>query len=176
MSGFDRPSRLAIGVLAIVVASAASTEGSQRVPLHWLWHEKEHDSAYTVSATRRDQLVRERGYADMGILAWVAARPGLNARPLRCFYSGAPRTDTFCSISALEHRVVRAMGYEPIGDEGFVEIERVPEAVPLYRVSRAHGDGADREHRFTISGEELVRLRKDGWTYDGAKGYVYPAP
>jgi hypothetical protein len=47
----------------------------------------------------------------------------------------------------------------------------------LYRVSRAYGDGdKDREHRFVISEDELVRLRKQGWTYDGAKGFVYRVP
>jgi len=176
MSGFDRVCARTLCALALGGVPWANAADPSRLPLHWLWHERDHDSAYTVSAERRERLVRERGYADMGIVAWVDARPGPNARALVCFYSGAPRTDTFCSISALEQRVVRAMGYETIGDEGFIAIERAPGAVVLYRVSRAHGDGADREHRFTISGDELVRLRKDGWTYDGSKGYVYSAP
>jgi hypothetical protein len=164
----------ALIVLQTLVAAGAAH--AERVPLRWLWHEEHHDSAYTVSDERRDRLVRERGYADMGILAYVDARPSPQGRPLRCVYSGAPRTDTFCSISPVEQRIARALGYVDLGAEGYVEIDRVPNTVALYRVSRAWGDGGDREHRFVISSDELVRLRRQGWTYEGAKGYVYPAP
>ena len=147
-----------------------------RIPLHWLWHEKQTDSAYTVSAERREWLIRERGYADMGTIAMVEARPAPHARPLKCFYASAPRTNTFCSISVLEQRLVRSLGYADVGTEGFVRDQRFEGSVVLYRVSRAYGDGKDREHRFVISGDDLVRLRKLGWTYDGAKGFVYPFP
>ena len=158
--------------MPVWVAAALGTE--PRVPLHWLWHEQENDSAYVVSAERRDWLVRERGYVDMGAIAYVDAHATPYSRPLLCFYAPAPRTDTFCSISPLEQRIVRALGYEAVGVEGYVQIERIPGTVALLRASRAHGDGADREHRFVVSADALVRLRKQGWTYDGAKGYVYP--
>jgi len=148
-----------------------------RIPLHWLWNEKQTDSAYTVNTEHRKWLVRERGYLDMGAVAYVDARPARHSRPLRCFYAAMPRTDTFCSISALEQRLVRSLGYEEVGAQGFVPDERVADSVVLYRVSRAYGDGdKDREHRFVISEDELVRLRKQGWTYDGAKGFVYRVP
>lgn len=160
----------------VPATAAAAPDALSRIPLHWLWNEQQNDSAYTVSAERRDWLVRERGYADMGAIAYVDALPAPHARPLTCFYSPAPRTDTFCSISPLEHRIVRDLGYEEVAVEGFVQRSRVPGSVALFRVSRAYGDGADREHRFVISGDELVRLRKQNWTYDGAKGYVYPLP
>ena len=55
---------------------AADSRQPPRVPLHWLWNERETDSTYTVSAERRDWLVRERGYADMGPIGYVDARPG----------------------------------------------------------------------------------------------------
>ena len=155
---------------------AAAPGASPRIPLHWLWNEQQNDSAYAVSAERRDRLVRERGYADMGTIAYVDALPAPHARPLKCLYSPAPRTDTFCSISQLEHRIVRDLGYEEVATEGFVQRLRVPGSVALFRMSRAFGDGTDREHRFVISQDELVRLRKQNWTYDGAKGYVYPPP
>ena len=89
----------------------------------------------------------------MGPLAYVDARPGPRSRPLMCFYAAAPRTDTSCSISALEQRIVRALGYKAIGVEGFVQSERVAGSVVLYRVFRAYGDGdKDREHRFASPG------------------------
>ena len=148
-----------------------------RVALHWLWNERETDSTYTVSTVRRDWLMRERGYADMGPIGYVDARPGPHARPLMCFYATAPRTDTSCTISPLEQRLARALGYEEIGVEGYVPSERVAGSIVLYRVSRAYGAGdKDREHRFVVAQDELVRLRKLGWTYDGSKGFVYPAP
>ena len=158
-------------------ALAADSGAPPRVPLHWLWHERETDSTYTISAERREWLVRERGYADMGPLGYVDARPGPRSRPLMCFYAAAPRTDTLCTISAREQRIARSLGYEEIGVEGFVQSERIAGSVVLYRVFRAYGDGdKDREHRFVVSQDELVRLRKLGWTYDGSKGFVYPGP
>ncbi|MET0683292.1 MAG: hypothetical protein ABWZ29_08130 [Casimicrobiaceae bacterium] len=156
---------------------AADTGAPPRVPLHWLWNERETDSTYTVSAERREWLVRERGYADMDAIAYVDARPASRSRPLMCFYAAAPRTDTLCTISALEQRIVRSLGYKEIGVEGFMQSERVAGSIVLYRVSRAYGAGEkDREHRFVVSQDELVRLRKLGWTYDGSKGFVYPGP
>ena len=156
---------------------AADSGAPPRVPLYWLWNERETDSTYTISAERREWLVRERGYADMGPIAYVDARPGHRSRPLLCFYASAPRTDTSCTISALEQRIARSLGYKEIGVEGFVQSERVAGSVVLYRVFRAYGDGdKDREHRFVVSQDELVRLRKAGWTYDGSKGFVYPGP
>jgi hypothetical protein len=69
-----------------------------------------------------------------------------------CFYAAAPRTDTSCTISALEQRIARALGYKEIGVEGFVQSERIAGSVVLYRVFRAYGDGEkDREHRFVVS-------------------------
>ncbi|MET0203959.1 MAG: hypothetical protein ABW276_06585, partial [Casimicrobiaceae bacterium] len=108
---------------------------------------------------------------------YVDARPVGHSRPLRCYYAAAPRTDTSCTISALEQRLARDLGYKEIGVEGFVQSERVSGSVVLYRVFRAYGDGEkDREHRFVVSEDELLRLRKLGWTYDGSKGFVYPGP
>ena len=156
---------------------AAESGVPPRIPLYWLWNEGQTDSAYTVSAERRESLVRERGYVDMGAIAYVDGSPAPHARPLACFYAAAPRTDTFCSTSALEQRLVRALGYKDVGAEGFVRVNRAPGSVVLYRVSRVSGAGdGDHEHRFAVSEEELVRLRKEGWTYDGAKGFVYPRP
>ena len=175
-----RISRFRPLLLALSLAPAwlaADTGAPARIPLHWLWNERATDSTYTVSAERRDRLVRERGYADMGPIGYVDARQVRHSRPLLCFYAGAPRTDTSCTISALEQRLARALGYEEIGVEGFVPSERVADSIVLYRVSRAYGEGnKDREHRFVVSQDELVRLRKLGWTYDGSKGFVYPAP
>lgn len=164
----------ALVFLVAIAAHAGTPRAQERLSLRWLWHEEEHDSAYTVSEERRDWLVRVRGYTDMGTLAYVDAQPSPHARALLCFYSGAPRTDTFCSISPLAHRIVRKLGYETIGVEGYVQRKRVPGSVALFGVSRPYGDGADREHRFVIDPDELVRLRKEGWTYDGAQGFVYP--
>jgi len=155
---------------------AVASEPPARVPLHWLWHEKQTDSAYTISADRRDRLIRERGYVDMGVIGYVHAQPAPHARPLKCFYAPAPRTDSFCSISELEQHVVRKLGYEEVGTEGYVLNERREGSVVLFRVARAYGDGKDFEHRFVISDSELVHLRKLGWTYDGAKGFIYPSP
>ncbi len=163
-------------MLFVVPATvAAAPDASTHIPLHWLWNEQQNDSAYTIDAERRDRMVRERGYVDMGTIAYVDALPAPDARPLKCFYS-SPRTDTFCSISSLEHRIVRALGYEEVATEGFVQRSRVPGSVALFRMSRPYGAGADLEHRFVISRDELMRLRKQKWTYDGAKGYVYPLP
>ena len=145
-------------------------------PLHWLWHEQQTDSVYTVSAERREWLKREQGYVDMGPIAYVEERAADRARPLKCFYSSAPRTNTFCTISALEQRLVRSMGYVDVGIEGFVHEQKFAGSVVLYRLNRSYGDGRDREHRFVTSGDELVRLRKLGWTYDGSKGFVSPVP
>ena len=68
------------------------------------------------------------------------------------------------------------MGYAAVGVEGFIQDVRIADSVVLYRVSRAYGDGKDREHRFVTSGDELVRLRKLGWIYDGSKGFVHRTP
>ena len=71
----------------------------------------------------------------------------------------------------------RALGYEETGIEGFVPTERVAGSIVLFRVSRAYGEGyKDREHRFVVDPDELERLRKLGWSYDGSKGFVYPVP
>jgi hypothetical protein len=157
--------------------AAAQASTPARVPLYWLWNQSETDSTYTVSAERRAWLVRERGYADMGPIGYVDARPGPHSRPMKCFYIGAPKTDTTCTISALEQKLARALGYEEIGIEGFVPRERVAGSIVLYRVSRAYGEGnKDREHRFAVDPDELQRLRRLGWTYDGSKGFVYPVP
>ena len=167
-------------LLALFLApavAAAEAGAPARVPLHWLWNEQETDSTYTISAERRDRLVRERGYKDMGAIGYVDARPAPHSRPLVCYYAGAPRTDTSCTASPREQRIARALGYEEIGVEGFLPGERVAGSIVLFRVSRAYGEGnRDREHRFLVSQEELVRLRKVGWTYDGSKGFVYPTP
>lgn len=166
----------AIPAPAPATGAAAGVDAPARVALHWLWHEKETDSAYTVNAEHRDLMVRQRGYADMGAIAYVDAHPAPHSRPLRCFYSGTPRTNTFCSISLREQRLIRSLGYAEAGTEGFVRSKPDAKSVVLYRLSRAYGDGKDREHRFVTSADELVRLRKLGWTYDGAKGFVYPIP
>ena len=166
-------------VLGFVLAPAmlaGAAEGPARVPLHWLWHAQQTDSSYTVSAARRAALVRDSGYVDMGPIAFVDARPVSHALPLICYYSPAPRTNTFCSISVNEQRLIRELGYKETSSEGFVHDERVEGSVVLYRLSRAYGDGKDREHRFVTTGVELIRLRKLGWTYDGSKGFVYPLP
>jgi hypothetical protein len=169
--------RVLIAALLSSLTLGADPGSPPRLPLHWLWNERQTDSAYTSDAQRRERLVRERGYVDMGAIAYVESGPVRHSRPMKCYYAGMPRTDTFCSISALEQRLVRALGYEEIGAEGFVRTERAADSVVLYRVSRAYGDGdRDREHRFVVSEDELVRLRKQGWTYDGAKGFVYRAP
>ena len=175
ISGFRR-SLLGLALTLAPSLLAAETLAS-RVPLHWLWNERETDSTYTVSAERREWLVRERGYSDMGPIGYVDARPVRHSRPLRCYYAGAPRTDTSCTTSPLEQRLARDLGYREIGIEGFMPSVRVAGVVVLYRVSRSYGvDEKDREHRFVVVQEDLVRLRKLGWTYDGSKGFVYPVP
>lgn len=157
--------------------AAAQAPAPARIPLYWLWSERETDSTYTVSTERRDWLVRERGYVDMGPIGYVNAGPERGSRPLMCFHVGAPKTDTSCTISALEQRIARALGYEETGIEGFVPSERVAGSIVLFRVSRAYGEGnKDREHRFVVDPDELERLRKLGWSYDGSKGFVYPVP
>lgn len=155
---------------------AADSAPPPRMPLHWLWHETGTDSAYTVSAARREWLIRERGYADMGPIAYVDMHQVPRSRLLKCFYASAPRTNTFCSISRFEQRLIHSMGYAEVGAEGFIQDARVAGSVVLYRVSRSYGDGKDREHRFVTSSEELVRLRKQGWVYDGSKGFVHRTP
>lgn len=156
---------------------AADSPLPVRAPLHWVWSQSQNDSAYTIDPERRRRLIREQGYVDMGIVAWVGTVAAPRVRPLVCLYASAPRTDTFCSISTLEQRLVRALGYTDASVEGFVQTEPVPGSVALFRLSRGHGPGdRDREHRFTISDAELVRLRKEGWTYDGTKGFVFPGP
>jgi hypothetical protein len=157
-----------------IPASAAGD--ASRVPLHWLWNEHETDSAYTVNPNRRDLLVRERGYVDMGVLALVDSVPSQATRPLRCFYFPAPRTNTFCSISIIEERTIRGLGYVFASEEGYLRVRSTEGTVPIFRLSRAYGKGDDREHRFVISEQELVRMREQGWAFDGVKGYVFPAP
>ena len=173
ISGF----RLIALVLLFACATLAAEPSSRpRIPLHWLWNEKETDSAYTVSAERRAWLIRERGYVDMGPIAYVHAEQVPYSRALKCFYAAAPRTNTFCSTSPFEQRLIRSMGYEEIGSEGFVQSVPVTGNTVLYRLSRSYGDGRDREHRFVTSGDEFLRLRKLGWGYDGSKGFVYGSP
>lgn len=155
---------------------ASTTGESLRVPLYWLWNEQQTDSAYTVSADRRDRMVREQGYVDMGVLAYIDLHQAQDSRPLKCFYSPAPRTNTFCSTSRTEQRTIHSFGYQHIGDEGYVRTRRAPGTVPLFRLNRAYGNGEDREHRFTTSEVELERLRKQAWTLDGTKGYVFTMP
>ncbi len=152
----------------------AGNDATPRLALHWLWNEAQTDSAYTVNVERRNRLIREHGYIDMGAIAHVDARPSPNTRPLICFYSGPPRTNSFCSISAREHKLIRSLGYQEVSIEGYVAVERTAESLVLFRLSRSYGDGKDREHRFAVTSAELVRLRKQGWTYDGAKGFVNP--
>lgn len=158
-------------------ALAASEPGASRVPLHWLWNEGQTDSAYTISAERRDRLVRERGYVDMGPIGYVETQPARYSRPLVCLYAAAPRTDSYCTASLLEQRLARSLGFEEVGVEGFLPRERVPGTVVLYRMTRASGNvDKDREHRFVVSEAELVRLRKEGWAYDGSKGFIFSSP
>jgi hypothetical protein len=168
---------LIVPTLLLLPATAACDAGqSPRVALHWLWNERETDSAYTVDAARRASMTRERGYADMGVVAYVDSRPGRSGRPLKCFYFPAPHTNTFCSISRIEQKTIRDLGYRYTSDEGYLEIEKTEGAVALFRLSRAYGNGDDTEHRFVVSEDELRRLRKDGWTFDGVKGYVFTEP
>ena len=168
---------MAFAALLALETFAAGTAGQARVPLYWLHNAGETDSTYTVSPERRDRLVRERGYADMGPIGYVDAAPKPRSRPLVCFYIGPPKTDTSCTTSALEQKIARGLGYKEIGIEGYVPIERVADTVVLYRVSRAYGEGdRDREHRFVVDPDELERLRKLRWTYDGSKGFVYRLP
>ena len=63
--------------------------------------------------------------------------------------------------------------WQPVGAG---PLTRVADSVVLYRVSRSYGDSKDREHRFVTSSEELVSLRKQGWVYDGSKGFVHRTP
>jgi hypothetical protein len=168
--------RLLLWGLLLAPALCAAASAAPRLPLHWLWNARITDSIYTVSDARRDWLEREQGYVDMGIVAYVDAGPTLNAQPLICFHIGAPRTDTVCTNSYVEHRMLRALGYRNVGTEGFVQRDPVPGSVPLYRVSHPPHEDRDAEHRFVLSSQEVERLRKDGWAYDGVKGYVYPGP
>ena len=148
-----------------------------RVPLFWLYNAAETHSLYTVSAKRRDLLVRERGYADMGSIGYVDASFRRGSRPFVCFCIGPPKTDALCTTSVLEQKILRAMGYRDIGIEGYVPSERVADGVVLYRVSRSHDQAMrDREHRFVVDPGELERLRKLGWAYDGSKGFLYRVP
>jgi len=161
----------------LVPALVAGETAAPRVPLYWLYNVALTDSAYTVSEERRHRLVRERGYSDMGPIGYVDSAPQPHSRPLRCFYIGPPKTDTSCTVSTLEQKIVRGLGYEEIGIEGYVPTERVGDTIVLYRVSRAYGEGnKDREHRFVVDPDELERLRKLNWTYDGSKGFVYRVP
>jgi hypothetical protein len=175
-------SKLAVGRVVVFTAlqalavAASATGDLSRVPLHWLWNEQQTDSAYTVDAGRLALFVHERGYVDMGVLAYVDALPSANGRPLKCFYFPAPRTDTFCSMSLIEQRTVRALGFAYTSDEGYLRVHPSEGTIPLFRLSRRYGNGDDREHRFVISEEELVRMRKQGWELDGVKGYVSTTP
>ncbi len=154
------------------ITASASVE-SPRVALHWLRHERQTDSAYTVDAETRDRMVREQGYVDMGVLAYVDSASTPYARPLKCFYS-PPHSNTFCSTSRIEERIIRAMGYTYVSEEGYVRIQKTEGTVALFRLSRVYANIEDREHRFVISTEEVERLRKQGWAFDGVKGYVFP--
>lgn len=169
-------SDLTLTALFCAATVCASNCYAERVPLRWLWNDAEHDSAYTISEAHSERLVRERGYKDMGTIAYVEATHVAHSYPLRCFYAPRPRTDTFCSTSRVEQRIVQASGYGEVGVEGYVLDRRLPGTVPLYRVSRIEADSSDYEHRFVISADALVRPRERGWVYDGSKGYVYPGP
>ena len=158
-------------------AFAGADPGASREPLYWLWNEGETDSAYTISAERRDHLVRERGYVDMGPIGYVETQSGRYSRPLVCLYAAAPRTDSYCTASPLEQRLARSLGFEEVGVEGFLPRERIAGTVVLYRMTRASGSvDKDREHRFVVSEAELVRLRKEGWAYEGSKGFIFSSP
>jgi hypothetical protein len=158
-------------------ALADADPGASRVPLYWLWNEGQTDSAYTISAERRDRMIREQGYVDMGPIGYVETQPARYSRPLVCFYAATPRTDSYCTASPLEQRLARSLGFEDVGVEGFLPRERVVGTVVLYRVTRALGNAdKDREHRFVVSDAELVRLRKEGWAYDGSKGFIFSSP
>lgn len=111
----------------------------------------------------------------MGVLAYVDSLPAQDTRALKCFYS-QPHTNTFCSISRIEQRTIRAMGYGHVSDEGHVRIQKVTGTVALWRLSRTYANVKDREHRFVVSEGELDHLRKQGWTFDGTKGYVFVSP
>lgn len=133
------------------------------------------------STTRRFWWVALASTLQLWVLLW-AARAGVS-QALHCnvcdsayYYAAAPRTNTFCSTSPFEQRLIRSMGYEEIGSEGFVQTVPVTGNTVLYRLSRSYGDGRDREHRFVTSGDEFLRLRKLGWGYDGSKGFVYGSP
>jgi hypothetical protein len=170
-------SAAALAGLLVPPLLAAEPATPPRVPLYWLYNVAETDSAYTVSEERRNRLVRERGYSDMGPIGYVDRGPQPHSRPLRCFYIGPPKTDTSCTTSTLEQKIVRGLGYAEIGVEGYVPTERVAGTIVLYRVSRAYGEGnRDREHRFVVDPDELQRLRNLNWTYDGSKGFVYRVP
>jgi hypothetical protein len=170
-------STAALAGLLVPALLAAETAPPPRVPLYWLYNVAETDSAYTVSEERRDRLVRERGYSDMGAIGYVDSLPQPHSRALRCFHIGPPKTDTTCTTSALEQKIARGLGYAEIGIEGYVPAKRVADTLVLYRMSRAYGEGdRDREHRFVVDPDELRRLRKLYWTYDGSKGFVYRVP
>ncbi len=155
------------------VTTASASVNSPRVPLYWIWHERQTDSAYTVNMDRRDRMVREQGYVDLGVLAYVDSVPAQFTRPLKCFYS-SPHTNTFCSTSRSEERIIRAMGYGYVSDEGYVRIQKTEGTIALFRLTRVYGNSEDREHRFVTSENELESLRKQGWAFDGVKGYVFP--
>ncbi len=121
--------------------------------------------------------MREQGYVNMGVIGYLDRQKSARSRPFTCFYAPAPRTNTFCSASAMEQRLILAIGYARVADEGFLLDEREQGSVVLYRLSKAYGErSADREHRFVTSGAELVRLRALGWTYDGSKGFIHSSP
>ena len=133
------------------------------------------------STTRRLWWVALASTLQLWFLLW-AARAGIS-QALHCnvcdtayYFAAAARTNTFCSTSPFEQRLIRSMGYEEIGSEGFVQTVPVTGNTVLYRLSRSYGDGRDREHRFVTSGDEFLRLRKLGWGYDGSKGFVYGSP
>jgi hypothetical protein len=158
-------------------ALLAAQTAAPRVPLYWLYNAAKTDSAYTVSEERRNRLVREGGYSDMGPIGYVDSAPQPHSRPFRCFYIGPPKTDTLCTTSALEQKIIRGLGYDEMDIEGYVPTERAADTIVLFRVSRSYGEGnREREHRFVVDPDELRRLRKLSWAYDGSKGFVYRVP
>ena len=162
---------------ALTPGLLAAETTAPRVPLYWLYNPAQTDSMYTVTEERKDRLVHERGYSDMGVIGYVDSVPQPHSRPLRCFQIGPPKTDGWCTTSGVEQKIARGLGYEDIGIEGYLPVERVADTIVLYRVSRAYGEGnRDREHRFVVDPDELQRLRKLNWTYDGSKGFVYRIP
>jgi hypothetical protein len=148
----------------------------ERVPLHWLWNEKDTDSAYAISTDAIGRYLAS-GYRDMGAVAMVDAELKAGTFPLVCFYKGPPATDTFCSLSAVEQRLVKEMGFKHVGTAGFLFRDRVRGSFPVFRMSRDYGPSQrDREHRLVFDESLIPAMSKEGWTMDGTKAYVMGVP